>query len=218
MKLDEKTINILNNFQTINTAIVVNPGNILSTISESETIIARAVVPDTFEKQFAIYDLPKFLAILSLSKENDIDFHDEYLIIKQSNSKVKYRYAHPDNIKVPPATIKSYKSYCQFRLPYSLLQNTLKAIQILKYTELAIQGDNGKLYISAIKSGDEEATSYSTEIGETDKTFNCIIEADKLKLINVDYDITISDNGLVNFKSDTVEYFIAMNGKSTFES
>jgi hypothetical protein len=39
MKLSENTINILKNFSTINKAIEIKPGNVISTISPSKTVI-----------------------------------------------------------------------------------------------------------------------------------------------------------------------------------
>jgi hypothetical protein len=42
MKINNKTLNILKNFATINPSIIVKPGNTLKTISSSKTILARA--------------------------------------------------------------------------------------------------------------------------------------------------------------------------------
>lgn len=220
MKLDPKTISILSNFHTINQSIAIQPGSVLKTISQTDSMFAVAKVPDTFPAPLAIYDISKFLAILSLSKEHDITFADKYMLIKfpdRGNSCTKYFYANPDLIKTPPnKSVKATNPYCQFHLPWDVLSTTLKAMLILKYNEIAFIGDGKKLTLSAINSKDDESSSYSTELGDTSKVFTCIIEVEKLKLINDDYNVTISTEGVANFKGSAVEYWIVYNAKSQF--
>jgi hypothetical protein len=192
----------------------------LRTISVAESVFATATVPDKFPAPLAIYDLSKFLAILSLNKEHDIEFKEKFMLIKfpdRGNSTTKYFYADPQLIKTPPnKNVKAINEYCQFRLPWDVLSTTLKAMSILKYNEIAFSGDGTRLTLSAINSKDSDSSSYSTELGETSKVFNCIIEVEKLKLIHDDYNVRISADGIANFKGDLIEYWIMYNGKSEF--
>ena len=61
MKLSENTLAILKNFSGINNSILVKSGNKLRTISVAKNILAEAEIIEEFPKNFAIYDLSKFL-------------------------------------------------------------------------------------------------------------------------------------------------------------
>ena len=57
MKLSKNTIEVLKNFATINTNILVREGSTLSTISTGKNIFARADIEESFPQEFAVYDL-----------------------------------------------------------------------------------------------------------------------------------------------------------------
>jgi hypothetical protein len=61
IKISKRTLDILKNFSTINSGILVNEGNVLTTLSSTKNILAEAHVDETFPRQFAIWDLNKFL-------------------------------------------------------------------------------------------------------------------------------------------------------------
>ena len=90
------------------------------------------------------------------------------------------------------------------------------AMSILKFSEIEIRGEDGLLYISTVNTKNKGSDVFSTEIGEVDKTFSAIIEAEKLKLIPSTYTVSLSNEGLSHFKSDMVEYWIALSTKSNF--
>ena len=95
--LSKTTIEILKNFSTINTSIVIKEGNVLRTISNEENILATAKVEETFPQTFAIYDLNQFLAGLSLFENPSLVFDNvDYLIIKSGRSRVKYYFSDPE--------------------------------------------------------------------------------------------------------------------------
>ncbi len=218
MNLDEKTIAVLSNFQTINQSIIIKPGNRLRTMSQSEAIMAQAVVPYEFTDEIYIYDLSQLLSILSLAKENVLSIADKDLIIKQGNSTTRFRLADPILFKkVPEGDIKFPEPDVEFNLSWVVLSNAIKAMQILKFNELAFSGDGEKLYISAVNTKKPDENSYSTEIGETSKVFNVIVEFEKLKLVASDYFVRITSKGLVHFKGELIEYYISFNNKSKFE-
>ena len=66
MNLSQDTISILKNFSDINTNILVNSGQQLKTISTMKNIQAVADIPESFEQEFGIYDLPEFLRAVEL--------------------------------------------------------------------------------------------------------------------------------------------------------
>lgn len=216
MKLDPKTVAILENFAQINPRIVIKPGNKLQTMAISESAFAFANVPDTFPREAAIYDINQFLGILSLDKESDIQFKDKYMLIKQGKSSIKYVYAEPSLIVQPPDGEPNSDWDITFTLSVEDLTKTMKAISILGHNEIAFIGKDGVLSVAAISSKDmASASTFSTEIGAVnDKEFCYIIEADTLKLIKQNYVVSISSAGIARFKSEDVEYWNALSSKS----
>ena len=66
MKLSVDTVNILKNFSLINPSIAFKAGNSLSTMSPQRSVMARADLDDHFPSDGAIYDLSRFLGVISL--------------------------------------------------------------------------------------------------------------------------------------------------------
>lgn len=214
MKLDAKTISVLQNFQNINPSIYIKPGNQIRTMSPTGTVLARAVVPDLFPTEFGIYDVSRFLGINSLFKESEIFFDQKYLTISNGNSKVKYVYCDQENIVTPPnREIKLDSIDIEFVLKPDVLSSVTKAMQILGYNEIAISGDGENLTISAVNTKNKTSDVYSVKIGETARTFNVILEADKLKILPIEYTVQVSNSGLAYFKGESVEYWIATKTK-----
>lgn len=217
MKLDSNTITILQNFQTINQSIVINPGSVIRTISPSGSVYGSATVADVFDKQFAIYDLSRFLGILSLHKQSDIEFFDDHMIIDQDNYKVKYTYCSPQLIATPPdKQIVMPDSDIVFDLNSEIFQGIIKRMMIFGFSEIGFIGDGTNLSIVVINTKNQSSDSSSSIVGTTSKRFTCILEAEKLKLIPTDYKVTITPKGLVHFHSAMVDYWIATSTKSQF--
>ena len=77
MKLSKETIEILKNFSTINSNILVEPGNVIKTISPVKNVMSEATVSETFDTQFGIWDLGKFLGTISLFDDAEFFFSGE---------------------------------------------------------------------------------------------------------------------------------------------
>ena len=65
MKLSNETVDVLKNFSTINQNILVKEGTKLRTMSTMKNILGEAVIPESFIKEFGIYDLNEFLGVLT---------------------------------------------------------------------------------------------------------------------------------------------------------
>ena len=218
MKFDAKTIAVLENFQAINPAIVIEPGSVLKTISVSGSIFASAKVPEVFPLKIGIYELSKFLGILSLSKESDVEFKDGFMIISQGDTKVRYSYSDTSLIETPPDGDVEMDATLTFNLSADVLTKVLKAAAVLKYNEVAITGRDGILSIATIASKDpENATRYSVNIGTTDKDFTFVIGEEILRLVKTDYKVTIDKGGISHFFSPSLEYWIGLSEKSKYE-
>ena len=83
MRLSKETYNILKNFAAINSNILINPGNVLKTMSAGKNIYVEAKVTEDFDVAVPIWDLNKFLGVVSMFANPDLEFHDTYVVISK---------------------------------------------------------------------------------------------------------------------------------------
>jgi len=217
MKINNKTLNILKNFATINPSIIVKPGNTLKTISTSKTILARAEVPDTFEYPFAIYNLSQFIGCISMFTDPDLDFEESSVTISDGKNKIVYHYADSSIILAPPDKDINIPSVdAEFKISATDIPSVAKALSILELTEIAIVGDGDNIFIRAIDSKNASSNQYSVKVGATDKIFKAIFKPDNLKMIPDDYIVTLSSKGLSKFVGTEATYYVAIEATSTF--
>jgi hypothetical protein len=105
MQLSNETIEVLKNFANINPNLVVSAGNNLKTISEVKTIFATASISETFENSFGIYDLNDFLSALNLIDNPTLEFTDNAVKIKGTDSQVEYRFANQEILTQPAKSV-----------------------------------------------------------------------------------------------------------------
>jgi hypothetical protein len=218
MQIDVKTINVLKNFSSINPSILFKEGNVLKTISPTKTVMAKAVVPSAFTKQFAIYNLSKMLSVLSSYEKPEVSFNEKTLTITDGNGvSTNLPYAEESNIKVPPEREIVLPSVeASFKITQSSLSNILKMAGILSLPEIAVIGDGSNLLVSAIDSKNPSSETHTEKVGTTDKNFRAIFKIENIKLIASDYDVEVSSKGISHFKGADAEYWIAVEQNSTF--
>jgi len=192
-------------------------GNTLKTITPERTLIASATIPDTIPSEACIYDMSRFLSILSLYADPDVEFHDKYFIISEGKRRTKYLFADVSMIHAAPdKEIKIPSSDVIVDVSWDDMQSVLKAAGVLQFNEVAFVGENGTCYLKAIDSTNEGTDDYGVEIGETSDTFKIIIKTDNLKLLPQDYRVTLCSKGISEFKGENVTYFVAIDSKSTY--
>ena len=218
MKFSERTLTILKSFATINKSIQMKEGNVLKTITPERTLIASATIPDQIPSEACIYDMSRFLSILSLYTEPDVEFHDKYFIISEGKRRTKYLFADVSMIHAAPEKdVKIPSQDVIVDVSWDDMQSVLKAAGVLQFSEIAFVGENGTCYLKAIDSTNEGTDDYGVEIGETDDEFKIIIKTDNLKLLPQDYRVTLCSKGISEFKGDDVTYFVAIDSKSTYK-
>lgn len=217
MKIDTNTVNVLKNFAKINPSIVIQEGNVLKTISPTKTIMAKAKVKTEFNKRFAIYNLDRFISIVSTFADPDFKFGDKSVDISDNTRKTHYVYADESTVtKAPEKDINLPSVDVKFRLTNENLKDVEKASGILALPEIVVMGDSKNLYLQAADSKNPSGDVYSIQIGETDKAFKAIFKAENIKIIPGDYDVSISSRGISHFVHDDVEYYIAVESSSVF--
>ena len=202
MILSENTVNVLKNFSQINPSIEFKPGTVLTTVSPQKTVMAKAEVDETFPSKGAVYDLNRFLGVLSLFDEPDLNFGEKNVTVQKDRKKINYTFADPQMIIVPPEKeIQFPEAEVNVEIPWSELSQVLKAPAVMGLPEIAVVGSNGEINLSAIDSKNPTADVYASAVGTTEDEFTFIFRVENLKLMNLSYLLQISNQGIAKFTS-----------------
>ena len=214
MKLSNDTREVLKNYSTINANLLVTPGNKIATMSQMKNIVSKASLPDTFESEFAIYDLNEFLSAMSLFDDPELDFGDSSVKISQGGQSLNYFYSDPTVVTTPKSDITMPDPDATFTLKQSVFNQVLKASSVLGVPDMVLDvNETGQMNLRVSDRKNDTSNSFSVEVGEggtpNQKFF---FKVENLKLLSGDYEVKVSSKGISNFKNvnKDVEYFIAL--------
>ena len=221
MNLSNDTIAILKNFANINQNILVKPGEKLNTISTMKNILATASIKETFEQEFAIYDLPEFLRTLDLFETPTLKFNGGSSVGisgKDGRSSSKYTFADKSVIVAPTKAISMPDTDITFKFDKANLNRLMKGVVTLNLPDIEVIGDGSKIKLVANDRKNKASNKFDIEIGTTDKTFKAYFKAENFKMIEDDYDVAISKQKISHFvnRNKPVQYWIALEPESEF--
>lgn len=220
MKLSENTVEVLKNFASINQGIVILPGNKLRTISSSKAILAEAEIAEEFKFEFGIYDLPKLLGVLTMTKgeQPEVKLEKEFISFK-GVGRSRIRYTATNLILKPPASGIKATYDVKFALEAATLEWIFNIASVLKCPNVVVEGDGKDMVVRAMDVKGEVVDDAEINVGKTDRTFKAALKIENLKLIPGAYTVEISAKGVSKFTSDDNKrtYWIALeNGHSKF--
>jgi len=221
MKLSENTINILKNFSGINQGLLFKTGNTLRTISGLKTIFAEATVTENFPKEFALYDLNKLLAKVSLYKDPVLDFTDDRVVIATENKKRSdyIKYCSTKLITTPPEkNISLGNPDCSFVLTQEDLEWMRKSAGISGSPNFVFESDGDVVHFIATDMKDDSADQSKIEIGAGNgKKFKVVMKVENFKMIDGSYDVSVSRKGMAMFKNKSlpINYYIAIEAANS---
>ena len=216
LKLSPRTIQILKNFSSINPSVYFKQGNKITTISPSKTILAKAEIAENCESDFAIYNLSRFLGVLTLFNDPELEINEKYVTIMDNKKKLNYMFADPSNIiTAPEKEIEMPNPEISFSLPNDDLQTIMKALSVLQLPEIAFVGQEGKTTIQAIDSKGLIGDNCSVELGNSGADFKMIFKAENIKIIPGDYEVQISSKKISKFTGSDIIYYIAVVSNSS---
>jgi hypothetical protein len=218
MKLSEQTIEVLQNFATINQSLLFKSGDVLRTVSPQKTVLAEVTVSDTFETEFGIYDLGQFLSAMTLINDAELNLGDNSMDINSGNGEsITYRYADPSMIVTPPEKGVSLPDVdATFTMSDTTLKNVLQAARVLGLPEIIVEGDGTNISISAGDSKNSSMNNYSQNIVESNSEFRHVFKVDNMKMMMLQYNVEISTKGISKFSTEDgkVTYYIATESRS----
>lgn len=216
MKLSTDTLSVLKNFSAINSGLFFREGKVISTVSQSKTVLAQVTVEEEFPKDFGIYDLNNFLSVLSLQKEApELEFDDSHVIVKfmGGRSKIKYRVTDKSMIYTPPDKQIVLPSVdVEFKLTKDDYEWIVRTASVLQSPNIAVEGVDGKLRLTSFDASNDSAHVNSIDIGETENKFKYIFKTENLnKIMPGTYNVEISSKGISHFKTESgaSEYWVS---------
>jgi hypothetical protein len=211
MKFTEKTIGVLRNFANINKNIELHEGAVIRTVSPSKTIMGKALVDNEFPRDVGIKELNRFLNVVTLFDDADVDFKDSNAVISSGPSKVRYSYSDPSVLAVAKKKDLNVDDYfITIHISHEILTAVDKARKTLGLSDISIEGDGSKLWLKSIDSSGSTADEFSLELGETDRKFKAVIKAENMELLPSSYDVSVSPKGITYWKGDGIEYWIVL--------
>jgi hypothetical protein len=219
MKLSTSTLQILKNFSYINKSIIVKEGHELVTVADNTTVIGYAEIEEEFPKDFAIYDLDKFINSINLFKEPDLEFFDNKLRITSSDSNIEYFYADPDVLTQPPKNKFTLPSVdVELLLTAEHMSAIGKTSNNLDLPDISVQSDGKKMKLLVHNKSIQTGNKFSIDFGESDLVFSVNLKISYLKFLPGSYYLEISSKGICQFTHQDIglSYFIATEKDSKF--
>lgn len=224
-EFSSRTKEILSNFYAINPSLLFREGNVLKTISPSKDIFAIATIVEVIPKEYAIYDLSRFLGAMSLFDNVSLVFKDKSVIIKDDTRKLNYVYASSTMIiSAPDKDVGLPDTLAEFELSAKQLLEANKALNLLKLPEVVFVSDGTSIVLQAADVKNPTGDVYSTQVGGSAKPFKVIFKAEKMsKLLEGDYKVTITygevggaKQGIAVFETKDVKYYVGPESESQF--
>ena len=218
MKLSKNTIDVLKNFASINPNILIRAGDSVSTISAGKNIFAKAKINETFDREFAIYDLNSLLATVSLADDTDILLHGDYLDVQIDSGILKYYYSDPSVIQAAPDKDIEVDDYFKFSLSEEALKTIFSTAAVSQATMFSILGDGTDVKMVIGDPKTPKSNNYQKSISKSDKTFKAYLPIDSLKIMSADYTVTVSEKKFMYFQSTNglSRYWLALDKDSEF--
>lgn len=191
--MQKSTLDILKNFATINSGILIRKSNILRSVSVEKNILARALVPDTFTQEFAIYNLNEFLSTYRLFENPTVAYNQDHLLLKDNDSQVKYKYSSPTVVVAAPEKDLSIdEPLIEFELSAEYLDRLTKAAAVMQFSTLEISGAGLRAFNHKNGGGNEfRSTPKNIKVNDGAGSHNIAINL--LKVIPATYKVKVSD-------------------------
>jgi len=223
MELSDRALQVLRNFSGINGNIFIEEGNVIRTVSESRTVLAKATLDVEFPQSLGIYDLREFLSVLGLVEKPMLGFNEKYVDIVGSSgrSKIKYFYSDPSTLTTVSKDIGLPSTDAWFSLTSSDFSKIKSAAGALGHSEVIATIDNGVVMLTVKDNDDDTSNAFSIAVdGESESDdLHAVFNINNLKMIeDGDYRVSISSKLISHFVNNESnnEYWVALQKSSKF--
>jgi hypothetical protein len=205
----------------MNSNILVKPGNVIKTITPSKSGMAEAVIEETFDVEFGIWDLNKFLGLVSLFNNPQFEFGEKSVSITGSNgSVVKYNYSEPRLLTYPQKTVNMPSMSVTTQIPDGLFNELHRISSVLQLPDLSFISNGSNIYAHLSDMKDPTSNSYKVQLeGDSNGAeFSLNFKIENIRLLPGDYEVTFSKNIAGQFENQNINlrYWFAMEPDSYY--
>lgn len=216
----KNTLAILKNFSSLNSNLLVHPGNVIKTITPSKTGMAVATVEEDFGVEFGIWDLNKFLGVVSLFNNPTFAFGEKSVKIKNGgDSVVNYYYSEPRLLTYPTKDVNMPKVDISITLTEKNFNELQKAASVMQLPDLSFKSDDDDIVAMVSDLSDPTSNSYKVVVGTGDvlPDFLFNFKMENIKILPGDYKINFAKNVVGEFvhQSIPVKYWFAMEANTS---
>lgn len=224
MKFSKETLEIVSAISRVNAKSPVNGAvfkkgsKIKARRYKSDMPVLYANIQEEIPRDFAVYDLPKFISLFSVLDDPELSFEDNYIIFKSGKKKAKIRYVsehlieQDSNFFTKEIQMPSRDFVCD--IDFKTLKAVTDATSMFQAPQLAFTGDGERVLLTTYNTRDPKSDKLEIEVGESEWKFNIIVDMLLVQFIKRDYQVSISKRGLLEWKSDDLTYYITASDKS----
>lgn len=222
MELSDNTIQLLKNFASINSNILIRQGNSINTISEAKNILASATVAESFPQEIGIYDLNEFLSVLGLVDKPRLKFNEDHVVVGDSTgrSKVRYFFSDKEMLTSPKKEAAMPEADVKFHLDNDTLNRVKRAASALGHNELMVTGDETNVALTVTSSDNSTSNTFSIDVQGTSKLnkYSFVFNISNLKMLSGNYEVEISTRLISQFTNsdNSLKYWIALEKNSKY--
>lgn len=217
IKLSERTATLLANAATISPSIILQPGQMLRTVSDSATILMFAKIEEEFPHEFPILDISKLLSILKLKnfKTCDLEFGPDKVVLKGDKTEATFWRSAKELTALPPEGLVLDSVDYQAEITHEQLSEFIRACSVLGHKIAKLVNKGGKTLLVGTNPEIDNSNDYQVELGETDLgDCDLLVEVGNLKVVDGNYTIKASSEmQVINLVSadNSINYFIGMH-------
>lgn len=216
--MTKEQLGLLKSFTKVSQSMIIKKGT-MGVISPDESCCLFYDCDfEEFDKETKVYDVNQLLSVIeTFGTTSQISVDSSNITIKNGNKKVKYLLSNGEVVKGAPLVLE--EKFESFDKDYVFVLNKDDLVQIKKVgsvlglNKITISAEKKKIVIQATNS---EASSDAFRIeldGKIDSKESCSIFISELnKIIECDYEISVSSVGMSKFVSqdiDGLRYYIA---------
>lgn len=216
----KNTLSILKNFSNLNSNLLVKPGNVIKTITPSKNGMAIAKVEENFDVEFGIWDLNKFLGVVSLFNNPTFDFGVKSMKIKNGgNSVVNYYYSEPRLLSVPTKDVIMPEVNVSITMTEKQFSELQKAASVMQLPDLSFTSDSNTIVAMVSDLSDPTTNTYKVVL-DTDyegPSFLFNFKMENIKIMSGDYKINFAKNVVGEFvhQGISLTYWFAMEANTS---
>lgn len=216
----KNTLAVLKNFSSLNSNLLVKPGNVIKTITPSKNGMAVATVEEQFDVEFGIWDLNKFLGVVSLFNNPTFTFAEKNVKIKNGGSSVvNYYYSEPRLLTVPTKDVIMPTVNVTVELTEKQFSELQKAASVMQLPDLSFTVDSNAIVAMVSDLADPTSNSYKIVLDEnyTGQYFLFHFKMENIKILPGDYKINFAKNVVGEFvnKNISLKYWFAMEANTS---